>query len=457
MGASTKGKGKGKGKKKEQVEEEAPVVRATAAPPPPPPAPKTLEQRVQELMADLETSKEENEIENGELTREKLNMRARLGQLNEELQGSQKILEESREEHRFYEDSLSVSLQETQRLLTGYTDCKRQTLNMKGNLAAGREERKQLAKHVTGVRAENQELDQQRQVLFSERLVIRNKLQTGKAEKMAYQLELGGLLKEKQKHLGEIEKLCQSVAVLRSKVAEAQGDKQDACAKVTELRQTKVTLESEIGKMDRERVKAKEQCGIAAHDIKSVQGKIAKIGQENRSLHAGYKRMQEKNKGLKKHVMKAEKTQDEVFSAMNSQEMINCGLQNRIDAAVDKDSMMLQFATEGFGEDPELDGQSRWLGADAVALDLTAEPSVLTEVDGKTTFYNRQAEEEAEKFLDETRLEKDWQKEIGSASDASTEGKKKTKAKSSSSSNRKTAAPSTSGSDSEGSSDSSGG
>jgi len=110
-----------------------------------------------------------------------------------------------------------VSLQETQRLLTGYTDCKRQTLNMKGNLAAGREERKQLAKHVTGVRAENQELDQQRQVLFSERLVIRNKLQTGKAEKMAYQLELGGLLKEKQKHLGEIEKLCQSVASTEGK------------------------------------------------------------------------------------------------------------------------------------------------------------------------------------------------------------------------------------------------
>ena len=45
-----------------------------------------------------------------------------------------------------------------------------------------------------------------------------------------------------QKQLDEIEKLSQSIVMLRSKVAEAQAVKQDAFAKVTEMRKTKVML-----------------------------------------------------------------------------------------------------------------------------------------------------------------------------------------------------------------------
>lgn len=319
--ASAKGKGRGSVVKRDSQQEFSSSQQE-------------LIQRAEEVMGELEHAFKATSLENAQAVREKLNMKARISSLKEELDKLRTSLDDTLGEQKFLEEELVLSLRESQELAERHSEAKRLILHVKGQLATSKEERIELQKHVELIRGGNQEVEQKRAILFKELFAHRQKLSAANVEQATVQTELSMLIKEKKTHLAHCETLARSIQMLQRKKEESLLDKDDAKAKVTELTKTKVHLETEIGQLDRDRSQLREKCGVITHDINSRQGKIGKISQEYRKIQAHVRKMEEQNRRLGQSLIQAEKLQKEVEQHANEAEAARVELQSRMSVAV---------------------------------------------------------------------------------------------------------------------------
>jgi len=255
-----------------------------------------LKIRVAAVMSDLGNVKHEASCEVAVAVKDKLNMKARINTLKNELAGALLTLEEVLEEQASLEEELTSLLKALSEMNGRHTQAKLDVINMKGTISSSKREQAEVQKQVGALYAETQEIDKKRAMVFKDLFNYRQKLSCLTVEQAAAQTELTTYSKEKEKQVAKVEALTMSIQWLQRKAEETQLDRQDASAKVAELTKTKINLETEIGQLDHDRCHMREQCGVITHDINSKKGKIGKLSQDYRATLFNTTKIKDQNK-----------------------------------------------------------------------------------------------------------------------------------------------------------------
>jgi len=266
--------------------------------------------------------------------RDKLNMRARLRSLNEDLSNSRNALSGTLTEHKTLEDELTHCLKQHQNLKSWHTDATREMLQVRGQLGVSKEERSELHKHSSTVHEENQVLDSHRINVFEEIYRLRGRVSGSQAKTLEKQKELSKLVTERKKLDADGDVAESALNVLLDKVEEAKVAKQEAQARYTDLMKWKVQSESELGQLDRDRAQLREKYGVASYEIKNREGTLGKRGQENKQLLRDLSRIEDQNKSLQNRALLAEKQQTELLARVHSAEQARQELHAKMGAAV---------------------------------------------------------------------------------------------------------------------------